>query len=72
MNTCEEHDEAVVVYTRRRCPVCVCEKDTKDVRASYDSEVNILKEEVLALQNLLSDVEDLSPEVYALAVLKQE
>ena len=31
MNTCEEHDNCVVVYTGRECPLCDVEKETDEL-----------------------------------------
>lgn len=38
VNTCEDHDDCLVVYTGKRCPVCslISEKDTEIANLSVE------------------------------------
>lgn len=53
MNTCEEHDDAVVVYLKRNCPVCGLQALLDEANQTIDSkskEISDLEDEIEGLK----------------------
>lgn len=61
MNTCESHNDAIVVYEGRKCPVCetISEKskysDEEDKVSELESEKQELVEQVASLEAELKE-----------------
>lgn len=56
MNTCESHNNCVVVYNNRYCPLCEVEKDNANLEKKHDelvSELIDIKDELSNLQYLV-------------------
>jgi len=47
METCDEHDNCIVVYTSRYCPLCLAEEkvdELSDERDQLQDKINEMKE----------------------------
>jgi prefoldin subunit 5 len=58
MNTCESHDDAIVVHEGRNCPCCQAESDLNDAIRDLESRVDTATDTVQELQQTIKELEN--------------
>ena len=51
INTCEDHDDCIVIYTGRKCPVCSIVEDATNNHDEDMVKIGQLKDEIEEMEN---------------------